>query len=119
MIETMPNKSSLLLRLILIAAAIYAFKNRAEIGHGINNFLAQNQAIQEAKRSLKWVYDELRPPTEAEKAQHESFAKEQQKRLEEYRQAGINPGIKYVERDDPEWKETAEFIGKLKRGEVR
>ena len=119
MIETMPNKSSLFLRLILIAAAIYAFKNRSEISHGINKFLARNQAVQEAKSSLKWAYNELRPSTEAEKAQQESFAREQRKRTEEYRKMGINPHIKYVEKDDPEYAETAQFIGKLKRGEVR
>ena len=119
MISTLPKRNHTFLKLLLIAAAIYGYKNRSEISHGISNFLARNQAIQEAKSSLKWAYNELRPQTEAEKAQQASFAKEQHKRAEEYRKMGINPHIKYVEEGDPEYAETAQFIGKLKRGEVR
>ena len=119
MISTMPKNSHTFLKLLLIAAAIYAFKNRAEIGHGLNHFLAKNQMAQEAKNSLKWAYNELRPATEAEKAQHEAFAKEQQRRADEYHKMGIETRVKYVTPKDPEWKETAEFVGRLKRGEVR
>ena len=119
MISTMPKSNHMFLKLLLIAAAIYGYKNRAEISHGISDFFAKNQMIQEAKSSLKWAYDELRPATEAEKAQHEAFAKRQREVREEYKKMGVNPGIRYVDKNDPEWKETAEFIGKLKRGEVR
>jgi len=115
MISTTPKSNHLFLRLILIAAAIYAFKNRA----GISNFLAKNQTIQEAKSSLKWAYNELRPATEAEKAQRKAFAAEQHKREEEYRKMGIETKIKYITPEDPEWKETAEFTRKLKQGEIR
>ena len=113
MISTMPKNSHLFLKILLVAAALYAYKNRS----GISHFLTQNQTIQEAKSSLKWAYNELRPQTEAEKAQHESFIKEQHKRAEEYRKVGIETKVKYVTPADPEWAETAAFVRKLKRGE--
>ena len=117
MISTMPKKGYPILKILCIVAAIYAFKNRAEIQHGLSDFLAKNQTVQEAKQSLKWAYDELRPRTEAEKAQQESFAAEQRKKADEYRKMGIKPHIQYVTPGDPEWKEAAEFAGKLKRGD--
>ncbi len=106
MISTMPQKSSLFLKLLLIAGAIYAYQNRTEIKQGISGFLAKNQMLQETKGSLKWAYNELRPRTEAEKEQHAAYVKEQQKRREEYRKMGINTQIEYVTPEDGEkWKQ--------------
>ena len=119
MIETLPKKGHPVIKLLLIAAAIYAFHNREKISHGLSDFLAKNQTIQEAKRSVKWAYDELRPPTEAEKRQHEAYAKRQREAANDLRKHGINPYVQYAEEGTPEYKEAAEFIGKLKRGEVR
>ena len=106
MISTMPQKSHLFLKLILIAAALYAYKNRSEIGHGLNNFLAKNSTVQEVKGSLKWAYEEFRPRTETEQAQQEAYAREQRKRAADLRAEGVNPYVEYVTpKDGKKWAE--------------
>ena len=106
MISTTPQKGSLFLKLLLIAGAIYAYQNRTEIKRGLSGFLEKNQMMQEAKSSLKWAYNELRPRTEVEKAQQKSYAEEQQRRREEYRKMGINTQIEYVTpKDGEKWKQ--------------
>ena len=96
MISTTPKNSHLFLKLLLIAAALYAYKNRA----GISAYLSRNETLQEAKSSIKWLYNELRPSNEAEKKQHESYTKLQQKRAAERRELGIKPHIEFVDRTD-------------------
>ena len=115
MIETLPQKGHPIIKLLLIAAAIYAFHNREKISHGLSDFLAKNQTVQE----VKWLYDELRPPTEAEKRQHEAYAKRQREEANFLKQHGASPYVQYAEEGTPEYKEAAAFAGKLKRGEVR
>ena len=112
MISTM-RKSFPYLRLLLIAGAVYyAYNNR----QGISNYLAKNQTVQEWKSSLKWAYDELRPRTDAEKAQAEAFAKRQQEAREEYRKMGIKTGIEYVSREDgKKWEEAKKEWREVKK----
>lgn len=119
MIDTLPKKGHPFLKFLLVAAAIYAFYNKEKISHELSDFLAKNQSVQEAKSSVKWLYNELRPPTEAEKKQHEDYAKRQREEIKNLRKHGVNPYPQYAEEGTQEYKEAAEFIGKLKRGEVR
>ena len=106
MIHTMPNSSSILTKLLIVGALAYGYANRNEIREGISGFLARNQMLQETKSSLKWLYNEVRPMTESEKAQHDAYVKEQSRRREEYRKIGIQTQIEYVTPQDGEkWKQ--------------
>ena len=99
-----------------MGVAIYTFKNREEIKHGLKDFFAKNQVIQEAKSSLKWAYDEFGPKTEAEKAQEKAYAEEQHRRREYYRSMGINPQIEYVSKENGEkWNQAVKEWQELKK----
>lgn len=116
MISTMPKKNHLVLKLLCVGLAIYAFKNKEEVKHGLKDFFAKNQVIQEAKSSLKWAYDEFGPQTEAEKAQSKAYAEEQHRRREEYRAMGINPQIEYVSKEDGEkWNQAVKEWHEIKK----
>ena len=116
MIHTMPNSSSILTKLLIIGALAYGYANRNEIREGIRGFLAQNQMLQETKSSLKWLYNEFGPQTEAEKAQAKAYAEEQHRRREEYRAMGINPQIEYVSKEDGEkWKQAVKEWHEIKK----
>ena len=106
MINVMPNRSSILTKLLIVGALAYGYTNRNEIRQGLSGFLERNQMFQEAKSSLKWLYDEVRPMTEAEKAQHNAYVKEQRRRREYYRSMGIKTQIEYASPQDGEkWKQ--------------
>ena len=89
MMQIMPNRSSILTKLLIVGALAYGYAHRNEMRQGLSGFLERNQMVQEAKSSLKWLYNEVRPMTEAEKAQHDAYVKEQSRRREEYRKMGI------------------------------
>ena len=117
MISTTPKNGYPIIKLLLIAGAIvYAVKNKDEIKHGISDFLSKNQIAQETKSSLKWLYEELRPATEAEKSQRKAYAEEQQRRREYYKSMGINPHIEYVgPKDGKKWEEAKKDWQELKK----
>ena len=116
MIETMPRNNHTFLKILCIAGAIYAFYNKDKISHGINDYLAKNQTLQEVKSSLKWAYDEFGPKTEAEKTQEKAYAESQRKLANEYRAMGVDPyPIKYVSPKDKEWGEAVKGLQELKK----
>ena len=119
---TMPKSSatSQLLKYFLILSALaYGIKNKEKLYHGISSFLSQNQLIQDVTEGTKMIQDALRPSSEAQKAQIEPFHRHRSKNKNDYQAMGIHPDPKCLTRDDPEWKETAEWTQKLKRGEIR
>ena len=108
MIETLPQKGHPFLKLLLIAAAIYAFYNKEKIHQGLSQVLAKNQTVQETKGTMKWLYDELRPRTEAEKKQSEAFGKKYREDIADLRKNGISgPHVRYVMKEDGEEYEQA------------
>ena len=119
MIQSMPegNRGAILLkRLLIVAALVYGVQHRAEIKRGVTNFLSKNQTVQEAVGSAKWLYNEMRPASEAEKKQRMAYGEERRRRVEEYKAMGIKPDMEYVTPDDSEkWKEAVADWQELKK----
>lgn len=102
MIQTLGHRSHFITKLLVIAAVVYAVKNSGEI----REFLGKNQTIREVAGGWKWLAEEMRPPTEAEKAQHKAWAAEQRKRGNDLKAEGINPYVEYATpADGKKWEE--------------
>lgn len=104
----------LLKKLLIVAVLAYGVKNRAEISQGVKDFLARNQMAQNTKESVKWLAEMLRPQTEAERKQIQSYHEAQHKIADDLRKEGVNPYLEYIGPDDPRYAETAAFVRKMK-----
>ena len=104
MYSVMPKKGFPIIKLLLIAGAVYAAYTHWS---GISNYLSKNQTLQEVKSSLKWAYDELRPATEAERAQRAAFYERERQKTAEYHKMGIKPHIEFVDKSDAKKYEEA------------
>ena len=100
---------------IAIAAVVaggvhYVAKGKAKTDlYGLRQKLLASQLISEGRESFNWLKDELRPRTAAEKARQEEVCAENRKRIQEYREMGIDPVVKYAQPGTKEYQEALQF----------
>lgn len=110
MIQTLNSSSHLMTKLVIVGALIAGYHYRA----GLLDRLSKNETIQELRTNLKWLGNELRPMTEAEKASHAAYGEEQRRRTAELtKELGHSPHMRYVAPGDKDWKQAVKDHAEL------